>query len=118
MGSFYRAPIVLGSLATTVTASGYPAESAFLGLGPKTRLELYHPPSQTPARLRPPPLDSRAQASKPLLRTAGLGPNCRKRLPAEPQSPAKLPQFPCCPPGSRRPRPAWSVPAPGQDARD
>src|ERR1019366_7962537 len=117
LGSFYPEPIAPESQAAKATASGCPAESVSLSLGPRTRLVLYRPPWRTQEQLRPRRPDSRERASEPLPLSAGLLRHCHKPLLADQHSPAILPQFPCCQPGWRSPQPAWSVRALWQDDR-
>src|ERR1019366_3807689 len=50
LGSFYPEPIVPESQAAKATASGCPAESVSLSLGPRTRLAPCSPPYPPPAR--------------------------------------------------------------------
>src|SRR5258708_32419979 len=71
--------------------------SVSLSLAPLIRLAPYRPPWQTQARLQPQRPDSREPASKLLSLTVALLQHCRKRLPAERQSPEILPRFTCYP---------------------
>ncbi len=112
---FCLAPIALQSRAARATASGCPAGSVSLSLGPKIRPVPYRPPSQTQVLLHSPHPDSSEQASKHLPLFVGLPQDCHKPPVAEQHSSDRSPRSLCCQLVMRNPQPAWSVPAPCQD---